>query len=649
MELLKTLSAKEEGYPEVDRLLRHAVRTLLDTHQEARNSPFLESISVYQKPYTVGQISGVYRTLTRVQAFHTQLKRLDIVLPTQQQIDEYAQQKEATSPAKKPVVPPPTPTKNVADVERRKAEYFKLIASINLKGEIAPGLTLYKHQTDGIRAALYKERFIFADGVGVGKTLEGLVSAMARHNLYREDVYVVTTKSVINDWEEAAARINLPVTVISWDTMKNYGFGKVTGKYVVVVDEAHYMANEKAARTKAMLKLLDSPLCTSAFLLTATPLSNGEPLNMYSLLLAVHHPMVWSPDPKVVKEKYHRFLNRYYIREKQYIGKGKFAWKILGTQRKDELHRIVFYKPDDKAHNADDCCIIARQIDDCVDLPPKKRNLLPVEVDDAIEKIFVHEAMKSWEQYELNVKAKIAEFDATTEWTIDDEVEDDDGVTLHQKKLQAKEKLIRQAQRMVAYGIYRHAGAVAKLETTLSLALPILENGNKLVIFTSFTDIAKEIAARITKVTGKKVGVLCGEVKKDDRIAMKNDFQSEHGATQVIVSTAAGGEGITLTRAQYMIIIDRLWNPKSVTQWEGRIRRVDELTKKHEHIIIYWLQIPESIVDTDKKIDELIQRKQIDTDAIQFGKETDGMEFEDVDENADVLLKAMYERLKSRA
>lgn len=120
---------------------------------------------------------------------------------------------------------------------------------------------------------------------------------------------------------------------------------------------------------------------------------------------------------------------------------------------------------------------------------------------------------------------------------------------------------------MVFMGFFRQLSSIYKHYTSIEVAEGLLEQGYPVVIFTDFVESATRIADHFD------VPVLSG--KSVNRQQMVDDFQT--GLTKVFVGTIkAGGVGVTLTRAQYMIMNDKPWTSSDYVQACDRIHRIGQ-------------------------------------------------------------------------
>lgn len=99
----------------------------------------------------------------------------------------------------------------------------------------------------------------------------------------------------------------------------------------------------------------------------------------------------------------------------------------------------------------------------------------------------------------------------------------------------------------------------------------VLENGEKLVIFTEHKDTLLYLEERLTKSGGYNVATIHGGKNVDDRRAAQWAFAKPD--TQILIATDAAGEGINLQFCRLLINWDIPWNPNRLEQRMGRIHR----------------------------------------------------------------------------
>lgn len=99
----------------------------------------------------------------------------------------------------------------------------------------------------------------------------------------------------------------------------------------------------------------------------------------------------------------------------------------------------------------------------------------------------------------------------------------------------------------------------------------VLENKEKLVLFTEHKDTLLYLEERLTKRGGYTVATIHGGKTVDERRQAQWDFARPE--TQILLATDAASEGINLQFCRLLINWDIPWNPNRLEQWMGRIHR----------------------------------------------------------------------------
>lgn len=131
--------------------------------------------------------------------------------------------------------------------------------------------------------------------------------------------------------------------------------------------------------------------------------------------------------------------------------------------------------------------------------------------------------------------------------------------------------------------------AKEKVKDSLDLAENVIQSGNQVIIATCFTDVVTEAEKHFKDNICKIVGGM-SDIKKQEAV---DKFQK--GEVQVMVlNIDAGGVGITLTAAHYMIINDLPWTTGQLTQVEDRICRSGQTA---DYSIIYYMTAMGAVVE----------------------------------------------------
>jgi SWI/SNF-related matrix-associated actin-dependent regulator 1 of chromatin subfamily A len=200
-----------------------------------------------------------------------------------------------------------------------------------------------EHQKEAIQKLCENKKMILADDMGLGKTTSTIIAALEtgakkimiicpaslKINWQREiENYTDRTTSIIEGkkWEDA------DFVIINYDIIKNFHDEKNKKESVilnsqfdlVVIDEAHYIQNKQAQRTKLINDF--ASMTNRLWLLTGTPITS-RPINYYNLLNLIESPVAvnWMAYVK-------RYCNGFQFR----AGKRK-VWNVSGASNLEEL------------------------------------------------------------------------------------------------------------------------------------------------------------------------------------------------------------------------------------------------------------------------------------------------------------------------
>ncbi len=154
--------------------------------------------------------------------------------------------------------------------------------------------TLRRYQEWGVKYTLHEERVLLGDEMGLGKTVQAIASMVSLKNTGATHFIVVCPASVITNWcREIVKHSTLSVTkvhgpsrenalnewidnggvaVTTYETTGYFNFSDDFRFTMLVVDEAHYIKNPDAARSKNVKKICEH--ADRMLFMTGTALEN---------------------------------------------------------------------------------------------------------------------------------------------------------------------------------------------------------------------------------------------------------------------------------------------------------------------------------------------------------------------------------------
>ena len=153
-----------------------------------------------------------------------------------------------------------------------------------------------------------------------------------------------------------------------------------------------------------------------------------------------------------------------------------------------------------------------------------------------------------------------------------------------------------------------YSGGSTKIEALVELLHKSIEEGHRVLVFSQFTSVLKNIHKRLT-VEGISFSYLDGSVPSEKRMNMVKAFNEGENSV-FLISLKAGGTGLNLTSADVVIHFDPWWNPAVEEQATDRAHRIGQKNVVEVIKIIAKGTIEEKILalqeDKKKLISELM-------------------------------------------
>lgn len=480
---------------------------------------------------------------------------------------------------------------------------------------------------------LPKIRFLLADDTGAGKTIMTglLIKEMMMRSLV-ERILIVTPGGLTKQWQEdeMGIKFNIPFTLVnrslfssdpnifhtaqrivtSIDFISREDVLNVASNShwdLIVFDESHklsaYDYGQKqylSQRYKAGQVL--SQQCEHLLLLTATP-HRGR-TDTFKKLLQLLDEDIFATDEIAstrIKELEHNGINKFFIRRlkedmKDWQGQPLFknrytktvAYQLTPEEKElyDDVTRYLTKKKEEASES--------KNIHVSLALTVMQRRLVSsiFAIKNTLERRWkalqgiIDEVNKNPNLW--NQRHKLDGFNVEN---IDDfeELEDDERDALENilsdprkfrlfttaKSLQEIQQETREVKKLfeLAQTLYNRQQEEKKFQELQALlkSQGVLDNGEKLVIFTEHKDTLLYLEERLTKSGGYKVATIHGGKTVDERRQAQWDFAKPH--TQILIGTDAAGEGINLQFCRLLINWDIPWNPNRLEQRMGRIHR----------------------------------------------------------------------------
>jgi SNF2 family DNA or RNA helicase len=119
---------------------------------------------------------------------------------------------------------------------------------------------------------------------------------------------------------------------------------------------------------------------------------------------------------------------------------------------------------------------------------------------------------------------------------------------------------------------YAHVSS-AKMDSLRMIMDESLQEDHKMLVFSQFVTALKLISTDLDR-DGRRHALLTGQTA--DRRTVVKDFQSDEDLKIFLLSLKAGGVGINLTAADYVVLFDPWWNPAAERQAVDRAHRMGQ-------------------------------------------------------------------------
>jgi superfamily II DNA or RNA helicase len=156
---------------------------------------------------------------------------------------------------------------------------------------------------------------------------------------------------------------------------------------------------------------------------------------------------------------------------------------------------------------------------------------------------------------------------------------------LKKSKIHVLEALLRLRQAACHPGLLdkkKIDSGSAKLETLLEQLAEVIDEGHKALVFSQFTSLLSIVRRQLDR-EGTVYEYLDGRTVK--RQAKVERFQTDPACRLFLISLKAGGQGLNLTAADYVFILDPWWNPAVEAQAVDRAHRIGQ----NRHVFAYRL------------------------------------------------------------
>jgi SNF2 family DNA or RNA helicase len=125
-----------------------------------------------------------------------------------------------------------------------------------------------------------------------------------------------------------------------------------------------------------------------------------------------------------------------------------------------------------------------------------------------------------------------------------------------------------------------------------------MEEGQKVIVFSQFLEMLTLVGQALATREWKTFRL---DGNTEDRGNLVQEFQTHDGPATFLISLKAGGSGLNLTAASYVILFDPWWNPAVEAQAIDRTHRIGQKQTVFAYRLLVKNTIEEKIRHLQKK------------------------------------------------
>ena len=414
------------------------------------------------------------------------------------------------------------------------------------------GWSAFQHQKEGIEFLLKNKKCILADDMGLGKTYQSIVGALECES---ERVLIVCPASLKINWMREIENFCEDVsiikgkhwdpsrfTIINYDILKNFHTIEERGKKYeewelrreiveyspdLIILDEAHFIKNHKSIRGKILKDLSKRFSPERIWLLTGTPIANRPMDYYNLLSIIDSP---------VSRNWVQYA-RTYCEGVRFRKGGRYVWVTKGASNLEELN------------NKTKRSILRRKKEEVLDLPDKLITPVYLELQN------VDGYANVWDEYMV------------------------------QRKIDGKKG--NPAKDLVEMTLLRTFIAMETVPYTIEKVEEALELDKKTIIFCNFNE---EMDAFLRYFGEKSVCIRGGMSDKQKQFAVDR-FQEDDNCKVFVGQIKAAGVGLTLTKAEIVIMNSLDWVPGNHEQAEDRAYRIGQ----NKTVNIYYMLIDNTI------------------------------------------------------
>ncbi|XP_055817953.1 protein CHROMATIN REMODELING 24 isoform X2 [Solanum dulcamara] len=500
-----------------------------------------------------------------------------------------------------------------------------------LPGKIAK--MLYPHQREGLKwlwsLHCLGKGGILGDDMGLGKTMQicGYLAGLFYSKLIRR-VLIVAPKTLLPHWIKELTAVGLSqkireyfatsaklrnyelqyvlqdkgILLTTYDIVRNNvkslcgdqyyedRDGELTWDYMIL-DEGHLIKNPSTQRAKSLHEIP----CAHRIIISGTPLQNN--LKELWALFNFCCPGLLG-DKQWFKEKYEHLILR--GNDKNAYDRDKRIGSAVAKELREHIQPYFLRRLKSEVFSDDSSTSTKLSKKNEIIVWLKLTNCQRQLYTAFLKSEIVLSAFDRSPLAALTILKKICDHPLLLTKRAAEEVLEEMDSTSNQDDRAVAEKLVMQMAN-VTEKLDEEVSHDVSCKITFILALldKLIPGGHNVLIFSQTRKMLNHLQDALIS-NGFQFMRIDGTTKATDRLKIVNDFQEGPGAPIFLLTSQVGGLGLTLTRADRVIVVDPAWNPSTDNQSVDRAYRIGQT----KDVVVYRLM-------TCGTVEEKIYRKQV--------------------------------------
>ena len=439
----------------------------------------------------------------------------------------------------------------------------------------------FSHQMEAYHYGMARERILIADDMGLGKSLESISIMLGKKQQYglKHCLVICGVNSLKWNWvQEIEEHSNEKAYVLGQRKKRDGTYRVGTNadkikdlKNIDSIEEFFIITNVESLQNKDITTLLrahcesgviDCSIADEFHKMKNTESKQGE--NMMQIRTKYQIALTGTP---VLNSPLDLYAILFWL---GYEKKSFYSFKSFYT-RKGEHNKIIGYRNMQILQDNLSKIMLRRKKEDVLDLPEKQHRNILLEMPK--DQLAIYNEVR---------EALLKEIDL---------------ITISPDPLA---RLIRLRQATAHTCILSSSiSESVKIERLKDLVAELVAENRKVIVFSNWTEVTDIVENALEEYNPL---IITGKTKDDERIRIKDEFQTNPEKMVIVGTVGAMGTGLTMTAAEAVIFLDEPWTKGAKDQAEDRAHRIGQ----KNNVLIYTLICKDT---SDERVHQIVETK----------------------------------------